>query len=251
MSRIVLITGASSGFGRAAAKRFVQQGDKVILCARRNERLQNLTSELGSDNAFAINLDITETKQIAKLISDLPVEWQDIDILVNNAGLALGTNPAQSADLDDWDTMINTNIKGLVHLTRKVLPGMIKRGRGHIINIGSIAGDYPYPGGNVYGATKAFVKQFSLNLMADLVETPLRVSNIEPGAAETEFSIVRFHGDKSKADEVYKGIAALTADDIAECIAWAANQPAHVNINRIEIMPTNQAAAGLKMHRDS
>jgi len=251
MSRIVLITGASSGFGKTAARRFVEQGDKVILCARRSERLQELESELGSDNAFAISLDVTNTTQIANLMSDLPAMWKDIDILINNAGLALGANPAQSADLKDWDTMIDTNIIGLVHLTRHVLPGMIERKRGHVINIGSIAGDYPYPGGNVYGATKAFVKQFSLNLMADLVDTPLRVSNIEPGAAETEFSLVRYHGDKNKADQVYKGIAPLSADDIAECIVWAANQPAHVNINRIEIMPTNQAAAGLKMFRDS
>ena len=249
MSRIVLITGASAGFGWATAKQFVKQGDKVIACARRNERLQDLRSELGEDNIYALPLDVSDAIQVSTLLSSLPPEWQDIDILVNNAGLALGSNPAHTADLSDWDTMIDTNIKGLVHLTRAILPGMVKRNKGHIINIGSIAGDYPYTGGNTYGASKAFVKQFSLNLMADLVETPIRVTNIEPGAAETEFSVVRYHGDKNKADKVYANMAPLTAEDISECIVWASNQPAHVNINRIEVMPTNQASAGLKTHR--
>ena len=251
MSRIVLITGASAGFGRAAAKRFVALGDRVVACARRHDRLQELRKKLGADNVYAMPLDVTDSQQIASLLSSLPEEWRDIDILINNAGLALGTKPAQTALLSDWETMIDTNIKGLVTLTRHILPGMVERNKGHIINIGSIAGDYPYPGGNVYGATKAFVKQFSLNLMADLVETPIRVTNIEPGAAETEFSIVRFHGDKEKADSVYDGMQPLTADDIAECIVWATQQPAHVNINRIEVMPTNQATAGLKTFRTS
>ena len=251
MSRIVLITGASAGFGRAAAKRFVALGDRVVACARRHDRLQELRKKLGADNVYAMPLDVTDSQQIASLLSSLPEEWRDIDILINNAGLALGTKPAQTALLSDWETMIDTNIKGLVTLTRHILPGMVERNKGHIINIGSIAGDYPYPGGNVYGATKAFVKQFSLNLMADLVETPIRVTNIEPGAAETEFSIVRFHGDKEKANSVYDGMQPLTADDIAECIVWATQQPAHVNINRIEVMPTNQASAGLKTFRTS
>ena len=249
MSRTILITGASAGFGWAACKKFVGHGDKVIACARRNERLQSLRELLGKKNVYALPLDVQDTQQIATLLPSLPDDWQNIDVLINNAGLALGTNPAQTALLSDWDTMIETNIKGLVHLTRHVLPGMLKRNKGHIINIGSIAGDYPYPGGNTYGASKAFVKQFSLNLMADLVDTPIRVTNIEPGAAETEFSIVRYHGDKTKADQTYQGMQPLTADDIAECIFWATNQPAHVNINRIEVMPTNQASAGLKISR--
>ncbi|MBT8141769.1 MAG: SDR family oxidoreductase [Gammaproteobacteria bacterium] len=249
MQKTVLITGSSAGFGRAATQHFVKQGDRVIACARRLARLQELQQQLGETNVLPILLDVTDTDQIASLSSQIPAAWQAIDVLVNNAGLALGTNPAQTAELDDWDSMIDTNIKGLVHLTRHILPGMLERGRGHIINIGSIAGDYPYPGGNTYGASKAFVKQFSLNLLADLVDTPIRVTNIEPGAAETEFSIVRYHGDKHKADKVYAGMSPLTADDIAECITWAANQPAHVNINRIEVMPTNQASAGVKIHR--
>ncbi len=251
MSRTVLITGASAGFGLAAAKRFVALGDRVIACARRNNRLQELRTELGAENLYALPLDVTDTLQIETLLSSLPVEWREIDVLINNAGLALGTNPAHTALLSDWETMIDTNIKGLVNLTRHILPSMVERNKGHVINIGSIAGDYPYPGGNTYGATKAFVKQFSLNLMADLVETPIRVTNIEPGAAETEFSIVRYHGDKEKADGVYAGMQPLTADDIAECIVWATQQPAHVNINRIEVMPTNQASAGLKTYRES
>ena len=249
MSRTILVTGASAGFGWATCKKFVNHGDRVIACARRNERLQSLRELLGKNNVYALPLDVQDTQQIATLLPSLPDDWQHIDVLVNNAGLALGTNPAQTALLSDWDTMIETNIKGLVHLTRHVLPGMLKRNKGHIINIGSIAGDYPYPGGNTYGASKAFVKQFSLNLMADLVDTPIRVTNIEPGAAETEFSIVRYHGDKAKADQNYQGMQPLTADDIAECIFWATNQPAHVNINRIEVMPTNQASAGLKISR--
>jgi len=249
MSKTILITGASAGFGWATAKRFVSQGDRVIACARRNERLNELRNELGTEHVFVLPLDLTNSQQIQTLLSSLPTNWQNIDVLVNNAGLALGTKPAQNALLSDWETMIDTNIKGLVTLTHHILPGMVKRNKGHIINIGSIAGDYPYPGGNTYGATKAFVKQFSLNLMADLVETPIRVTNIEPGAAETEFSIVRFHGDKNKADNVYAGMQPLSADDIAECIVWASRQPAHVNINRIEVMPTNQASAGLKTYR--
>jgi len=249
MSKTVLITGASAGFGWAAAEQFVAQGDTVIACARREERLFALRDKLGKENVFPCVLDVRDTKRIARLLSSLPTEWRDIDVLVNNAGLALGTLPANATELDDWDTMIDTNIRGLVHLTRHLLPGMLERGLGHIINIGSIAGDYPYPGGNTYGASKAFVKQFSLNLLADLVETPIRVTNIEPGAAETEFSVVRYQGDKNKADKVYEKMQPLTANDIAECILWASNQPAHVNINRIEVMPSSQASAGLKIHR--
>jgi len=249
MSRTILITGASAGFGWAATQRFVALGDRVIACARRSERLTELQNDLGTDKVYALTLDVTDSEQIQKVLSSLPKEWCDIDVLVNNAGLALGTNPAHSALLTDWETMIDTNIKGLVTMTRHVLPTMVQNNKGHVINIGSIAGDYPYPGGNTYGATKAFVKQFSLNLMADLVETPIRVTNIEPGAAETEFSIVRYHGDKEKANDVYQGMQPLTAEDIAECIVWATQQPAHVNINRIEVMPTNQASAGVKTHR--
>jgi len=250
MNKIVLITGASAGFGWATAERFIAQGDKVIACARREERLLSLREKYGKDKVYPCVLDVRDTQRIARLLSSLPAEWRDIDILVNNAGLALGTQLANATELDDWDTMIDTNIRGLVHLTRHLLPGMLERQQGHIINIGSIAGEYPYPGGNTYGASKAFVKQFSLNLMADLVTTPVRVTNIEPGSAETEFSIVRYAGDKNKADKVYENMQPLTASDIADCILWASNQPAHVNINRIEVMPTNQAAAGLTIHRD-
>lgn len=219
-----------------------------MACGRRVDRLIRLREELGP-NAYAFVLDVRDRDAVASALADLPAGFADIDVLANNAGLALGLSPAQQADLDDWEQMVDTNIKGLMYVTRAVLPGMVARGRGHVINVGSIAASYPYPGGNAYGATKAFVKQFSLNLRADLLGTPVRVTDIEPGLAETEFSIVRFHGDEAAAKKVYEGTSPLTADDIAEAVWWAATRPAHVNVNRIELMPVCQAFAPLAVHR--
>lgn len=251
--KTVMVTGASSGFGLACAKAFAQQGCKVIAAARRKERLQDLKEELkqelGEDRIFVLPLDVTSEKQVDAMFEDIPEDYSKIDILVNNAGLALGLEPAHKADLMDWHRMVDTNIKGLYLMTRKVLPSMVERQSGHIINIGSIAGNYAYPGGNAYGATKAFVKQFSRNLRADLLGTQVRVTNIEPGLAETEFSLVRFHGDKEKADNVYKGTNPLTAEDIANSVLWAAQQPQHVNINSIELMPTSQTWAALAVDK--
>ncbi|HEY9031897.1 MAG TPA: SDR family oxidoreductase [Kangiella sp.] len=251
--KTVMVTGASSGFGLACAKAFAQKGCKVIAAARRKERLQALKEELkqqlGEDRIFVLPLDVTSEEQVDSMFEAIPEEFSNIDVLVNNAGLALGLEPAHQADLTDWNRMVDTNIKGLYLMTRKVLPGMVERKSGHIINIGSIAGNYAYPGGNAYGATKAFVKQFSRNLRADLLGTQVRVTNIEPGLAETEFSLVRFHGDKDKADNVYKGANPLTADDIAESVLWAAEQPQHVNINSIELMPTSQAWSALAIDK--
>lgn len=243
-----MVTGASSGFGLATAKAFAAKGHQVIAAARRQDRLQALQQEFG-DNIFVMQLDVTSEEQINQSIDSLPAEFSSIDLLVNNAGLALGLSPAQEADLADWNQMVDTNIKGLYLMTRKILPSMVKRQTGHIINIGSIAGSYAYPGGNAYGATKAFVQQFSRNLRADLLGTKVRVTNIEPGLAETEFSLVRFHGDQDKADKVYEDTQALTAEDIANSVVWAFEQPAHVNINSIELMPTSQAWAALAVDK--
>lgn len=246
----VFVTGASAGFGEAIARRFVAEGHRVVASARRGDRLEDLAAELG-DGLLAVELDVRDRAAIGRTISDLPEPFAAIDVLVNNAGLALGLAPAHEAELDHWEQMIDTNARGLVTCTRAVLPGMVERGRGHVINIGSIAGAYPYRGGNVYGATKAFVHQFSLNLRADLHGTGLRVTNIEPGMAETEFSVVRLEGDRQQADSVYAGMQPLTAVDIAESAYWAASQPAHVNINTIEVMPTAQSFAGFVVHRDA
>ncbi|NVJ64946.1 MAG: SDR family oxidoreductase [Gammaproteobacteria bacterium] len=246
--KTVMITGASSGFGLAAAKAFAIKGHKVIAAARRQDRLEILKKDYG-DNIYVMPLDVTSEAQISKAIDGLPAGFQQIDLLVNNAGLALGLSPAHEADLADWHQMVDTNIKGLYLMTRKILPQMVERNTGHIINIGSIAGNYAYPGGNAYGATKAFVKQFSRNLRADLLGTQVRVTNIEPGLAETEFSLVRFHGDQDKADKVYENTQALTAEDIASAVVWAFEQPAHVNINSIELMPTSQAWAALAVDK--
>jgi 3-hydroxy acid dehydrogenase / malonic semialdehyde reductase len=244
----VFVTGASSGFGAAVARRFTADGTRVVVSARRTDRLADLAAELGSA-VHAIELDVTDPEAITRAVEDLPDEFADIDVLVNNAGLALGLEPAQRADLEDWDRMIDTNCKGLVHVTRAVLPGMVERGRGHVVNLGSVAGTYPYPGGNAYGATKAFVHQFSLNLRSDLHGTGIRVTSIEPGMADTEFSTVRFSGDETKADAVYEGMRPLTADDVADTIHWAATRPAHVNINVIELMPTAQSFAAFQVAR--
>jgi NADP-dependent 3-hydroxy acid dehydrogenase YdfG len=245
----VLITGASAGFGQAACRLFAAKGHRVIGAARRMDRLSALHQELGE--AFhPLLLDVTSEDSIHAGLQSLPAPLADIDILVNNAGLALGLEPAFEADFADWETMVHTNILGLIRLTRLILPGMVARRRGHVVNIGSVAGSYPYPGGNVYGATKAFVKQFSLNLRADLSGTSVRVTNIEPGlCGGTEFSNVRFKGDDARAARVYENTEALRPEDIARAILWATEQPAHVNINRIELMPVTQSPGPLEVFR--
>ncbi len=247
----VLITGASAGFGQALARWFVQRGHRVIGTGRRQERLTALRNELGA-NFHGLAFDLCDEAALNQALAALPAEFQPIDVLVNNAGLARGLEPAQRADWADWQQMIDTNISALARITHRLLPAMVERNRGHIINLGSIAGSYPYPGSNVYGATKAFVKQFSLNLRADLLGTRVRVSNIEPGlCGGTEFSQVRFHGDAARAAAVYAGVQALSAEDVAAVIGWVAELPEHVNINRLELMPTAQSFAGLAVARDN
>jgi 3-hydroxy acid dehydrogenase / malonic semialdehyde reductase len=249
MSTTVLVTGATAGFGVAIARRFVRDGHRVIATGRRAGRLHALHDELG-DALHPLPLDVTDVGSVAALPGSLPEVWRGIDVLVNNAGLALGLEPAHEARLEDWDRMVATNVTGLIHLTRALLPGMVERNRGHVVNIGSVAGNYPYPGGHVYGATKAFVKQFALNLKADLVGTNVRVTNIEPGlVGGTEFSRVRFRGDEGRAAQVYESTQPLTAEDVAEAVAWAVGLPAHVNINRIELMPTCQGPGPLVIKR--
>jgi 3-hydroxy acid dehydrogenase/malonic semialdehyde reductase len=245
----VLITGASSGFGVAAARRFAARGDRVIAAARRTERLADLAKELGPI-MLPLTLDVRDRARVERLPAELPRDFAEVDILVNNAGLALGLEPAQRADVDQWEQMIETNCAGLVYMTRALLPQMVARGRGHVVNLGSIAGTYPYPGGNVYGATKAFVHQFSLNLRSDLHGTGVRVTCIEPGlCGGTEFSEVRFGGDRERAAAVYAGMQPLTAEDIAAAIEWATSQPPHVNVNTIELMPVSQSFAPFQVDR--
>ena len=247
----VLITGASSGFGLACARRFAQDQARLILLARSEDKLQALAAELATQTeVHALAMDMQDKAAVLSLPEALPAEFQAVDILLNNAGLALGIKPAQEADLDDWETMVDTNIKGLMRLTRALLPGMVARNRGHIINMGSSAASWPYPGGNAYGGTKAFVQQFSRNLKADLIGTAIRVSNIEPGMADTNFSKTRFKGDQAAADKVYEGTQSLTADDIAEAVHWCTRVPAHVNINNIELMPVCQAWNAWSVARD-
>ena len=249
MKGTALVTGATAGFGTAIATRLVADGWRVVLVGRRQERLDALAGELG-EAAHAVKLDVTDTASVAALPGSLPEAFRSVDVLVNNAGLALGLAPAAQAELADWDRMVATNITGLIHMTRALLPGMVERNRGHVVNLGSVAGTYPYPGGHVYGGTKAFVRQFTLNLKADLVGTNVRVTDIEPGlCGGTEFSQVRFGGDAAKAAEVYKGTTPLSAEDIAEAVAWAVQLPAHVNINRIEMMPTCQASGPFAIKR--
>ncbi len=246
---IVLVTGASSGFGAGIARKFVQTGHRVIAAARRTDRLAALAAELG-DSLLPVELDVTRQASIDAMLAALPADWQAIDVLVNNAGLALGLEPAHEAHLEDWDTMIATNCQGLVHMTRALLPRMVARGSGTVINIGSVAGSYPYPGGNVYGATKAFVDQFTLNLRADLVGTGVRATNIAPGmSGGTEFSNVRFKGDDTAAAKVYQGTVPLSSEDIAEAAYWVATLPAHVNINHIEMMPVCQGFSPFTVKR--
>lgn len=246
---IVLVTGATAGFGTAIVRRFISDGAHVIASGRRRERLDALKTELG-ERLLPLTLDVRDRRGVEQSIAELPAEFAAVDILVNNAGLALGLELAQQAQLDDWDVMVDTNVKGLMYCTHAVLPGMVERNRGHIINLGSVAAEYPYPGGNVYGATKAFVRQFSLNLRADLLGTAVRVTDIEPGlCGGTEFSGVRFKGDETKAEAVYAGTVPLTTDDIAETVQWVASRPAHVNINTISLMPVSQAFAPLAIKR--
>ena len=241
----VLITGASAGFGKALAERLVAKGHRVIGCARRLDKLNALADTLG-ELFLPVVMDVSDTASIPQIIADLPDDFREIDVLVNNAGLALGTNSAQESSLDDWMRMVDTNIKGLIALTHAVLPAMVARDSGYIINLGSIAGNWPYYGGNVYGGTKAFVKQFSLNLRADLVGTQVRVTNLEPGSvAGTEFSNVRYHGDDNKAAEVYDGFKNMTGDDIGDILLWLIESPAHINVNRLEVMPVAQTYNGL------
>ncbi|AWL03857.1 SDR family oxidoreductase [Massilia oculi] len=246
---IVFITGASAGFGAEMARTFVSHGHRVVLAARRTDRIAELARELG-ESALAVTLDVTSRASIEAALSGLPPEWKQIDVLVNNAGLALNTAPAQEVPLEDWETMIATNCQGLVTMTRAVLPDMVARGSGLVINIGSVAGHYPYPGGNVYGATKAFVEQFTLNLRADLVGTGVRATNIAPGlCGGTEFSNVRFKGDDAAAAKVYEGTQPLTAKDIADTAYWIATLPPHVNVNSIELMPTCQGFSPFSVRR--
>lgn len=246
--KIVFITGASSGIGRSAAQAFAREGARILLCARRGERLQALAGELRREHGVpvhAFTLDVRDQPAVAEAIAGLPAEWAAIDVLVNNAGLSRGLDKLHEGLLSDWEEMIDTNVKGLLYVSRAVIPGMVARGRGHVINIGSIAGHEVYPGGNVYCATKFAVNALSRGLRMDLVATPVRVSTVDPGMVETEFSLVRFHGDEERAGGVYKGIQALTPDDVAEAVVFCATRPPHVSIAEMIVMPTAQAAAML------
>ena len=248
--KTILVTGATAGFGAAFARRFVADGHRVIATGRRVERLAALAEELG-ERLLPMALDVTDKAAVAGFVDSLPEGWRQIEVLVNNAGLALGLSPAWEADLADWDTMVATNVTGLIHVTRAILPGMVARNDGIILNIGSVAGVYPYPGGHVYGGSKAFVQQFSLNLRADLVGRNIRVTDIEPGMVQgSEFSTVRFGGDDNKAAAVYAGTNAMVPEDIAETAAWLISLPPHVNINRIEMMPTCQANGPFAVKRE-
>lgn len=243
----VLVTGASSGFGKAICQKLIADGYKVIGAARRVDKLSELARQL-DDNFLPFQLDVTKKDAVENLLLSLPDKFKPIDILINNAGLALGMEPAHEANYADWEIMVNTNIIGLIHLTRIILPEMVKRNSGYIINLGSTAGNYAYQGGNVYGATKAFVKQFSANLRTDLLGKKIRVTNIEPGlCGNTEFSNVRFHGNDKQAAAVYQGVEFIKPEDIANTVSWLVNSPKHFNVNNIEIMPTAQASGGLKV----
>ncbi len=247
----VLITGASSGFGEACARKFAAQGVRLVLCARRADRLSALADELSQiTEVHSVILDVRDREAVFALPASLPAAFADVGILVNNAGLALGLGGADVASVDDWEAMVDTNIKGVMYLTQAMLPGMVARGGGHVVNIGSVAATWPYPGGNVYGGTKAFVQQFSRNLRADLLGKSIRVSNIEPGMCETEFSVVRFNGDEERAKQVYSGMQPLTGTDIAEIVYWVTALPPHINVNQLEVMPTAQAWGPFAVHRD-
>jgi 3-hydroxy acid dehydrogenase/malonic semialdehyde reductase len=246
---IALVTGATAGFGALLARRWVSEGKRVIGVGRRLDRLTALHQELG-ERFHPLALDVREREQVEAGFAGLPAPFAEVDVLVNNAGLALGLEPAQKAKLSDWDTVVETNIQGLLYCTRALLPGMVARNRGHIVNLGSIAGEFPYPGGNVYGATKAFVHQFSLNLRADLQGTRVRVTNIEPGlVGGTEFSTVRFGGDAARAAQVYQGAEPLTPEDVVEVVQWVTSRPPHVNINVVSLMPVGQSFGPLPVQR--
>ena len=247
MKKIVLITGATSGIGEACARKFAQNGDKVILTGRNQVRMTAIADELKAQGAEVLTLmfDVRDREAARQAIESLPAEWQEIDVLVNNAGLALGLEPEFEGDHDDWDGMIDTNVKGLLTMTRLIVPGMVARDRGHVINMGSVAGDAAYAGGNVYCATKAAVKALSDGLRIDVANTAVRVTNLKPGLVETNFSNIRFHGDEERAANVYKGIKPLTGDDIADVAVYAANAPAHVQIAEVLILATHQASGSV------
>lgn len=246
----ILITGASSGFGEACARIFAVPGNRLILTARRLARLEQLKKELAEKcPVHVVQLDVRDRSAVEKTFASLPEEFDEVDVLVNNAGLALGLEPAHQVDIEDWEVMVDTNVKGLMYCTRAILPGMVERDRGHVVNISSTASDWPYPGGNAYGGTKAFVNQFSRNLRTDLIGTRVRVTCIQPGMAETEFSNVRFKGDDEAADKVYDGTQPMSAVDIAEAVAWVVDRPTHLNINSVEMMPVCQAWGPLAVHR--
>ena len=246
--KVVFITGASAGIGASCARAFAAQGAKVLMSARRLDRIEALAAELKKEHgvsAHAFQLDVRDRLAVEKAIAGLPPEWEAVEVLVNNAGLSRGLDKLHEGKLQDWEEMIDTNVKGLLYVSRAVIPGMVQRRVGHIINLGSIAGVEAYPGGNVYCATKAAVRLLSQGLRMDLLGTPLRVTNIQPGMVETEFSRVRFHGDQSRADKVYEGLQPLTGDDIADLIVFAATRPPHVNINEMTVMPVAQASTTL------
>ena len=247
MKKIVLITGATSGIGEACARKFAQNGDKVILTGRNQARMTAIADELKAQGAEVLTLmfDVRDREAARKAIESLPAEWQEVDVLVNNAGLALGLEPEFEGNNDDWDGMIDTNVKGLLTMTRLIVPGMVARNRGHVINMGSVAGDAAYAGGNVYCATKAAVKALSDGLRIDVANTAVRVTNLKPGLVETNFSNIRFHGDEERAANVYKGIKPLTGDDIADVAVYAANAPAHVQIAEVLILATHQASGSV------
>jgi len=247
MNKTVLITGATSGIGLACAKRFAENGDRLILTGRNEQRLAEISKQLVEKGTQVLTLvfDVRDREKARTMIHDLPAEWQTIDVLVNNAGLALGLEPEYQGNYDDWETMIDTNIKGLLNMTRLVVPGMVERNCGHIINIGSVAGDAAYAGGNVYCATKAAVKALTDGLRIDVADTAIRVTNLKPGLVETNFSNTRFHGDNERAANVYKGIKPLTGDDIADVAVYAANAPAHVQIAEVLILATHQASGSV------
>jgi serine 3-dehydrogenase len=249
--RIVFITGASSGIGAACARAFGRAGARLLLAARRRKRLSEVAAEAGGGipgRVLELELDVRDERAVARALAALPEEWSAIDVLINNAGLSRGLAKLHEGELADWEEMIDTNVKGLLYVTRAVLPGMVARGRGHVINLGSIAGHESYPGGNVYCASKAAVKALTSALRMDLVDTPIRVSTIDPGLVETEFSLVRFHGDAARAAQVYQGLEPLTANDVAEVVLFCATRPPHVNLAEVLLLPTAQASATV-VHR--
>ena len=248
MAKTVLVTGATSGFGAAAARLFVRNGWQAVVTGRRSDRIEALVAELGVEKAYGAVFDIRDANAIDVALAEVPAQFGSIDLLINNAGLALGAAPAFKADLDQWRQMVDTNVTGLMAITHKMLPGLIAR-HGAIINISSVAASYPYPGGNVYGGTKAFVRQFSLGLRSDLHGTGVRVTSIEPGMAETEFTLVRTSGNKDASDALYKGADPMTAEDIADMLFWVATLPPHINVNALELMPVSQSWSGFQISR--